>query len=92
MRRINSLLASAGALAVWLHGANEPSARCFPPPGPHHDVAEWLRALACTGTPPRLSLRHLTADDLKDPGVTSIGHRRKLTAAIAALTDVPPHR
>jgi hypothetical protein len=34
---------------------NDPSARRFPPPGPHHDVAEWLRALAWTGTPPRLT-------------------------------------
>ena len=30
-------------------------------------------------------LPELTADDLKDIGVTAVGHRRKLLAAIAAL-------
>ena len=28
---------------------------------------------------------HLTADDLKEIGVTSVGHRRRLLEAIAAL-------
>ena len=32
-------------------------------------------------------LAHLTADDLIGVGVTSVGHRRKLLAAIAALRD-----
>ncbi|UWU76496.1 AAA family ATPase [Bradyrhizobium huanghuaihaiense] len=32
-------------------------------------------------------LAHLTADDLIGVGVTSVGHRRKLIAAIAALRD-----
>jgi SAM (Sterile alpha motif) domain-containing protein len=32
----------------------------------------------------------LTAADLIDLGVTSIGHRRKLPAAIAALGTKPP--
>ena len=32
-------------------------------------------------------LAHLTADDLIGIGVTSVGHRRKLLAAIAALRD-----
>jgi hypothetical protein len=34
-------------------------------------------------------LRDLTADDLKDLGVTLVGHRRKLLAAIAALGEPP---
>ena len=39
---------------------------------------------------PRL-LPKLTADDLKEIGVTSIGHRRRLLEAIAALRprDMP---
>jgi hypothetical protein len=32
-------------------------------------------------------LPDLTADDLKELGVTELGHRRKLLAAIAALRD-----
>jgi hypothetical protein len=32
-------------------------------------------------------LAHLTADDLIGVGVTSVGHRRKLLAAIAALRN-----
>ncbi len=35
-------------------------------------------------------LRELTADDLKDLGVTLVGHRRKLVAAIAALRGDAP--
>ncbi len=34
-------------------------------------------------------LGHLTADDLIEVGVASIGHRRKLLAAIAALKSEP---
>ena len=37
-------------------------------------------------------LPELTADDLKELGVTSFGHRRKLLAAIAALGTEPPTR
>src|SRR6202047_1010162 len=37
-------------------------------------------------------LPELTADDLKDLGVTLVGHRRKLLAAIAALGAEPPTR
>jgi len=37
-------------------------------------------------------LPELTAEDLKDIGVSLVGHRRKLLAAIAALrSDVVPH-
>jgi class 3 adenylate cyclase len=35
-------------------------------------------------------LPELTADDLISIGVTSVGHRRKLLAAIAALGTEPP--
>ena len=35
-------------------------------------------------------LRELTADDLKDLGISLVGHRRKLLAAIAALREDRP--
>ena len=35
-------------------------------------------------------LLRLTVDDLKDLGVTIVGHRRKLLDAIAALNSLPP--
>jgi hypothetical protein len=35
-------------------------------------------------------LRHLTADDLKDLGVISIGHRRVILRAIAAMRGSDP--
>jgi hypothetical protein len=35
-------------------------------------------------------LLRLTADDLRELGVTSIGHRRRLLDAIAALTEGAP--
>jgi SAM domain (Sterile alpha motif) len=41
-------------------------------------------------TVPGEVLPELTADDLIGLGVTSIGHRRKLLAAIAALGTEPP--
>ena len=59
------------------------------------DAAEWLRGL---GLEQYVSvfrandidgevLRRLTAEDLRELGVTSIGHRRRLLDAIAALND-----
>jgi class 3 adenylate cyclase len=62
------------------------------------DVAAWLRGLGLEEYAPAFHdnaidgevLRELTADDLKDLGVTLIGHRRKLLAAIAILEAVPP--
>jgi SAM domain (Sterile alpha motif) len=64
------------------------------------DVGKWLRNLgleqyevafrenAVTAT----LLSNLTADDLKDLGITSVGHRRQLLDAIAALRlKIPPH-
>jgi class 3 adenylate cyclase len=62
------------------------------------DVAEWLRGLGLEQYAPAFHqndidsevLRRLTADDLRDLGVASVGHRRRLLDAIAALTDVQP--
>jgi class 3 adenylate cyclase/predicted ATPase len=59
------------------------------------DVAEWLRGLGLEQYMPAFRandidgevLRQLTADDLRELGVTSIGHRRRLLDAIAALGD-----
>src|SRR4051812_35348037 len=59
------------------------------------DITEWLRALGLeryeaafreNGVNPDV-LRHLTADDLKELGVTAVGHRRQLMIAIAKLQD-----
>ena len=62
------------------------------------DVAEWLRGLGLEQYAPAFSendidgnvLPELTADDLIGLGVTSIGHRRRLLAAIDALRKEPP--
>ena len=63
------------------------------------DVAEWLRGLGLDQYAPGFRandideevLRRLTAEDLRELGVASIGHRRRLLDAIAALgaTDAP---
>ena len=57
------------------------------------DVADWLQALGLELYEAAFRendvhaelLPDLTADDLKDLGITSIGHRRVLLKAIAAL-------
>ena len=57
------------------------------------DIAEWLRRLGLEQYVPAFRandideevLRGVTADDLRELGVTSIGHRRRLLDAIAAL-------
>jgi class 3 adenylate cyclase/predicted ATPase len=62
------------------------------------DVAAWLRGLGLEQYAPAFRdndvdgevLLELTADDLISIGVTSVGHRRKLLAAIAALGTQPP--
>jgi len=62
------------------------------------DVAAWLRGLGLEQYAPAFRandvdgevLPELTVDDLLSLGVTSIGHRRKLLAAIAALKTEPP--
>src|ERR1700750_332040 len=59
------------------------------------DVAEWLRNLALEQYAQAFrdndieaeTLPHLTAEDLTALGVASVGHRRKLLAAIAALSS-----
>jgi class 3 adenylate cyclase/predicted ATPase len=61
------------------------------------DVAAWLRGLGLERYVPAFRdndvdgevLPELTADDLISIGVTSVGHRRKLLAAIAALGTQP---
>ena len=62
------------------------------------DVAAWLRELGLERYEEAFReneidaeiLPKLTADDLKDIGVTTVGHRRKLLEAIAALTEPAP--
>src|SRR5438477_6088748 len=62
------------------------------------DVAAWLSGLGLEQYAPAFRdndvdgevLPELTADDLINIGVTSVGHRRKLLAAIAALGTEPP--
>src|SRR5271165_198530 len=62
------------------------------------DVAEWLRGLGLERYAPAFRdndvgeevVRRLTAEDLRELGVTSIGHRRLLLEAIAALGDGEP--
>jgi class 3 adenylate cyclase len=57
------------------------------------DVAEWLRGLGIEQYVPAFRVNHideevlrrLASEDLRELGVTSIGHRRKLLDAIAAL-------
>ena len=59
------------------------------------DVAEWLRGLGLgqyalvfrDNDIDGEVLRRLTAEDLRDLGVASIGHRRRLLDAIAALGE-----
>ncbi len=62
------------------------------------DVADWLGGLGLERYAPAFAandidgdvLPELTADDLIGLGVTSIGHRRRLLAAIAALRSEAP--
>src|SRR5436190_12344576 len=64
------------------------------------EITNWLRGLGLEQYAPAFHdnaidgevLRELTADDLRDLGVTLVGHRRKLLAAIAALGAEPPTR
>ncbi len=61
------------------------------------DVAEWLRSLGFEQYAPAFQdngidirvLPELTAEDLKDLGVSMVGHRRLLLNAIAALRTGP---
>src|SRR6266436_1622743 len=62
------------------------------------DIAEWLRKLGLEQYEPGFRanevdaslLPSLTAEDLKDLGVTLVGHRRRLLDAIAALGAAVP--
>jgi class 3 adenylate cyclase/predicted ATPase len=62
------------------------------------DVAAWLRGLGLERYAPAFRdndvdsevLPELTSDDLISIGVASVGHRRKLLAAIASLGATPP--
>ncbi len=70
------------------------------------DVASWLRTLGMERYEATFRendvdaelLPTLSADDLKELGITSLGHRRRLLEAIAALrlkpapTVIPPGR
>jgi hypothetical protein len=63
------------------------------------NIAVWLRGLGLERYAPAFRdndidgdvLPELTADDLISIGVTSVGHRRKLLAAIAARHSAPHH-
>ena len=62
------------------------------------DIAAWLRGLGLERYETAFRdndvdaevLPELTAEDLISIGVTSVGHRRKLLAAIASLGVAPP--
>ena len=62
------------------------------------DVADWLRKLGLEQYEPAFRaneidakvLPSLTAEDLKDLGVSLVGHRRRLLDAIAALGTTAP--
>src|ERR1700732_1531130 len=62
------------------------------------DIADWLSSLGLSEYEERFAqnhtdgtvLRDLTEQDLKDLGVSSIGHRRKLMRAIAERTPAAP--
>src|ERR1700756_3151300 len=62
------------------------------------DIVAWLRGLGLEQYAPAFRdndvdgevLPELTAEDLISIGVTSVGHRRKLLSAIAALGSAPP--
>ena len=62
------------------------------------EITDWLRKLGLEQYAPAFRdnaidskvLPRLTAEDLKDLGVTMVGHRRRLLDAIAALSDEAP--
>ena len=64
------------------------------------DVGVWLRSLGLgkyeaafrENEIDETVLPSLTAEDLKELGVTAVGHRRKLLDAIAALRSTPAAR
>ena len=64
------------------------------------DVAAWLRDLGLARYEQAFHdneidarvLPDLTGDDLREIGITAVGHRRLLLKAIAALAAPPDHR
>ena len=64
------------------------------------DIAAWLRSLGLEQYEPAFRennvdagvLPRLTSEDLKDIGVTSVGHRRRMLDAIAVLQEEPGDR
>jgi hypothetical protein len=62
------------------------------------EVSDWLRGLGLDQYAAAFRnndiddavLRRLTAEDLRDLGVASVGHRRRLLDAIAALSAPTP--
>ena len=63
------------------------------------DIAAWLRSLGLEHYEPAFRDNHidaelvprLTAEDLKDLGIISVGHRRRLLDAIAKLSNKAEH-
>ena len=61
------------------------------------DIAAWLRGLGLEQYAPAFAqndigpdlLPSLTAEELKEIGIASLGHRRRLLEAIAALRPAP---
>ena len=62
------------------------------------DIGQWLRGLGlqsyeqafCDNGVDLEVLRRLTADDLKEIGVSAVGHRRKILHAIGELAAAQP--
>jgi class 3 adenylate cyclase/tetratricopeptide (TPR) repeat protein len=85
-------------LAVKLDKPALAGSTCDPLPGEATmDVTEWLWSLGLAQYAPAFEQNHigpellseLTADDLKDLGIASVGHRRAILAAIAGLRARP---
>jgi len=63
------------------------------------DVGEWLRGLGLAQYERAFLdnnidgnvLHRLTVEDLRDLGVTSVGHRRRLLDALGALEEAKPN-
>src|SRR3984957_2812868 len=84
---------SPGQAWGWKSSHALPAARLGQ--GAAMDVTDWLRALGLERYEATFRendvraevLCHLTADDLKELGVATVGHRRELLVAIAKLNE-----